>query len=341
MKSLTALIIAAMAAASGSAADSVKIVGSSTVYPFSTVAAERFAQITRNKAPTVEATGSGGGLQLFCAGVGDNTPDITNSSRRMQKSEQKKCTENGVRDIIEVKIGYDGIVIAQALAGEQISLTRRELFQALARELPDGNGGLIKNPNNTWRDINPAFPPTPIVVYGPPPTSGTRDAFLELVMENGCASYAELKALESSDKKKFKAVCHAVREDGGYVDSGENDNLIIQKLNASTDAFGIFGFSFLDESRDKVRGVKVEKTLPTFDAIADGSYPVSRPLFFYVKKAHYGKTAHLEDFVRFFIRPEVMGEDGFLSERGLIPLPAAEYARIIAAVSAGKNMERL
>ena len=316
----------------------IDIVGSSTVYPFSTVAAERFSQITGNKAPKVEATGSGGGMKLFCSRVGDATPDITNASRRMKASEQKICDKNGVTDVIEVKIGYDGIVLAQSLQGMAMQLTRRDVFLALAREVPDGDGRLVKNPHKTWQDINSSLPSVDIRVYGPPPTSGTRDAFAELVLEEGCNSFAHLKSLA---KDKHKAVCHAIREDGVYVESGENDNLIIQKLTASSTAVGVFGFSFLEENRDKVRGIDVEGVSPEFEAIADGSYPVSRPLYFYVKKAHYGKTAALEDFVNFFVEEDVMGADGFLVDRGLIPLPDAEYAKTAGAVANRENMERL
>ena len=320
------------------AADNIKIVGSSTVYPFSTVVAERFTQITGNKAPIVESTGSGGGMNLFCNGTGAATPDITNASRRMKKSEQDKCRANGVADIIEVKIGYDGIVIAQSLSGREFELTRREVFLALGRNIPDANGDLVANPNTTWKDVNPSFPASPIRMYGPPPTSGTRDAFAELVLEAGCKTFPKLKALKKSDKKKYKAVCHSVREDGAYIESGENDNLIIQKLVAAPDAFGVFGYSFLEENRDKVRGAKVEGVAPTFEAIADATYPVSRPLFFYVKKAHYGKTASLEEFIKFFVNAEVMGEDGFLADRGLISLPDYEYAETVEAVHNAKNM---
>lgn len=336
MKKLTHFItIAALAAAPATAID---IVGSSTVYPFSTVAAERFSQITGNSAPKVESTGSGGGMKLFCDGVGDNTPDITNSSRRMKASEQKKCDANGVTDVIEVKIGYDGIVMAQSLAGTEMGLTRRDVFLALARQVPDANGNLVNNTNKTWQDVNAALPAIDIRVYGPPPTSGTRDAFAELVLEEGCDSFAALKKLE---KKTHKAVCHSIREDGVYVESGENDNLIIQKLTASPTALGVFGFSFLEENRDKVRGLKVEGVTPEFEAIADGSYPVSRPLYFYAKKAHYGKTKALAEFVEFFVEEDVMGEDGFLVDRGLIPLPADDYAATKAAVNNRQNMPRL
>lgn len=339
---LAAALAVAPAPALAAGNGGIEIVGSSTVYPFSTVAAERFSQISGAAAPKIESTGSGGGMQLFCKGVGAGTPDITNASRRMKKSEQQLCSKNGVAEVIEVKIGYDGIVMAQSLAGQQMALTRKDVFLALARQIDDGSGGLADNPHQTWQDVNPALPATAIRVYGPPPTSGTRDAFAELVLEEGCrASSGMLSGWKKSDKKKFKAACHAVREDGAYVESGENDNLIIQKLVAAPDALGVFGYSFLEENSDKVRGLPVEGVAPAFEAIADGRYPVSRPLFFYVKKAHIGETPALGDFVDFFVQEEVMGEEGFLAERGLIPLPPEEYSAITNAVRGRNNMAAL
>ena len=209
---------------------------------------------------------------------------------------------------MEIKIGYDGIVVARSAEAESFALTRRQLFLALARQTPDANGAPENNPRESWRDIAPSFPDAPIRVYGPPPTSGTRDAFAELVLEKGCASYPQLKALKKSDKALYKSVCRGVREDGAYIESGENDNLIIQKLSANPEALGIFGFSFLDENRDKVRGLPVEGVAPEFDAVADGSYPVSRPLFFYANLARYGQTPGLQEFVEFFVSEYVMAK---------------------------------
>ena len=323
------------------AAGAVEIVGSSTVYPFSTVAAERFAQIVGGKAPKVESTGSGGGIKLFCAGDGEKTPSIANASRRMKKSEQAACAANGVDEIIEVKIGYDGIVIAQALAGESFVLSRKDVFLGLAKQIPGADGRWIDNPHQSWRDVNPTLPAVAIRVYGPPPTSGTRDAFAELVLEKGCSTFPVVKALKKEDKKRYKAACHGIREDGVYVESGENDNLIIRKLANDDGALGVFGFSFLEENRDRVRGLKVEEVTPSFEAIADGSYPVSRPLFFYVKKAHLGKAEGLADFIEFFVSEDVMGEEGFLVDRGLIPLPPEEYESMVSAVLEKRNMPRL
>lgn len=333
------VLIFAMALAVSAHAASINIVGSSTVYPFSTVAAELFAQETGGRTPKVEATGSGGGLKLFCAGGG--APDIANASRRMKKSEQELCAKNGVADILEVKIGYDGIVIAQSANAAPMALTRRQLFLALARNTPDAAGNLQKNPRKTWKDVEASLPDSPIRVYGPPPTSGTRDAFAELVLEKGCAADENLRALKKTDKQKYRAVCHGVREDGAYIEAGENDNLIIQKLAANPDALGVFGFSFLEENRDKVRGVKVENVAPEFDAIADGAYPVSRPLFFYAKLPRYAKNKRLRAFVEFFAAPEIMGEDGALADRGLIPLPAPEYEKTARDVKNQTPMPKL
>ncbi|MGI9338570.1 MAG: substrate-binding domain-containing protein [Gammaproteobacteria bacterium] len=316
----------------------INIVGSSTVYPFSTVAAERFAQITGNKAPKVEATGSGGGLKIFCGGKGEATPDITNASRRIKPSEQKLCAQNGAGDILEVKIGYDGIVIGQSATADAFALTPKVLFLALARQIPDGNGGVIDNPHRQWRDVDSSLPQLPIRVYGPPPSSGTRDAFVELVMDEGCHLFDELKALP---KDRRKAACRALREDGAYIEAGENDNLIIQKLTASPDALGIFGFSFLDANRGKIRGLSINGIAPDFDSVSDGAYPVSRPLYFYAKLSHYKDKPELESFVRFFVSEDVMGEDGFLAERGLIPLPPDEYDLVVGAVEKQKPMAQL
>ena len=322
------------------AAESINIVGSSTVYPFSIAAAELFSYESDFVAPVIESTGSGGGLKLLCAGGGLSTPSITNASRRMKKSEQQKCANNNAGDILEVKIGYDGIVIAHAAGAKSVSLTRRQIFMALARQLPNG-GELVDNPHQKWSDIDPALPNADIRMYGPPPTSGTRDAFVELVMEKGCAEFSELTALKKSNPKVYKAVCHAVREDGAFIEAGENDNLIIQKIASNPAAFGIFGYSFLEESRDKVRGTLIDGVAPTFETIADGSYPVSRPLFFYAKMAHYGKVLGLQEFVSFFASEDVMGEDGVLSERGLIPLSAVEYRAVQSAVSNNTPMAQL
>lgn len=313
--------------------DYIFIVGSSTVYPFATVVAERFGRGTEFKTPKVESTGSGGGLKLFCDGVGVDHPDITNSSRAIKQSEVDTCASNGVTGIIEVKIGYDGIVIANAIVSSDVNLSRADIFMALAKQVPgDAEGELIDNPNETWADVNPTLPDVRIEVLGPPPTSGTRDAFVELAMEGGCQSVAWIKDLKKSDGDRYKGICHTIREDGAFVEAGENDNLIVQKLEANPNAFGIFGFSFLDQNTEKVKGAQVDGVAPTFDAIADGDYPVSRPLYFYVKKAHVDVIPGLRGFLREFTSERAWGDEGYLSDRGLIPMPEEERGEIAADV---------
>jgi phosphate transport system substrate-binding protein len=290
------------------------------------VVAEQFGKTTRFKTPKIESTGSGGGLKLFCAGVGVEHPDITNASRRIKKSEFEMCQKNGVKDIVEVKIGYDGIVVANSKKAPVLKLTRQQLFLALAKDVPDPNGAakLVPNPYKTWKDVDGALPNTKIEVLGPPPTSGTRDAFSELVMEAGAKKFDWLAKMRKADKKKFKAVAHTIREDGGYVEAGENDNLIVQKLEANPDALGVFGFSFLDQNMDKIQGSHINGVAPTFDNIASGDYPVSRPLFFYVKKAHAGVIPGINAYLDEFTSEKCWGEEGYLSEKGLIPMPKAE-----------------
>ncbi len=309
----------------------VYVVGSSTVYPFATVVAERFGRGSEFKTPKIESTGSGGGLKLFCDGVGVDYPDIANSSRAIKESEIVTCAKNGVTEIVEVKIGYDGIVIANALNSTALDLSRRDLFLALAKMVPgEKDGDLVENPYITWADVNPELPAIKIEVLGPPPTSGTRDAFVELAMEGGCSSVAWIKELKKTDENEYKSICHTVREDGAFVEAGENDNLIVQKLQANPHAFGIFGFSFLDQNRETVKGAPVDGVAPTFDAISDGSYPVSRPLFFYVKKAHVDVIPGLRGFLREFTSERAWGEEGYLSDRGLIPMPDDERRQVAA-----------
>jgi phosphate transport system substrate-binding protein len=304
------------------------------VYPFATVVAEQFGKSTSFKTPKIESTGSGGGLKLFCAGVGVEHPDITNASRRIKQSEFERCGQNGVTEIIEVKIGYDGIVLANSKKAAPLKLTRKDIFLALAKDVPDPNGGekLIPNPYKTWKDVNPSLPAKAIKVLGPPPTSGTRDAFVELAMEGGAKKFAWIKAMKKSDKKKYKATAHTIREDGAYVEAGENDNLIVQKLDANPDAVGIFGFSFLDQNMDKIQGSYVDGVQPTFDAIADGKYPVSRPLYFYVKKAHVDVIPGIKAYLSEFTSEKAWGEDGYLGEKGMIPMPDAERQQYRSAI---------
>lgn len=322
-----------------SSRDYISIVGSSTVYPFATVVAEKFGKSTPYKTPKIESTGSGGGHKLFGAGVGVQHPDITNSSRRIKKSEFEKASKNGI-EIVEVKIGYDGIVVANSKKGASLKLTRKDLYLALAAKVPnpDGSETLVANPYKTWKDVNASLPDTKIEVLGPPPTSGTRDAFVELAMEGGAKKFGFIKAMKKVDKRKYKSVCHTVREDGAYIEAGENDNLIVQKLEANSKALGIFGFSFLDQNTDKIQGSFIDGVQPTFEAIADGSYPVSRPLFFYVKKAHVDKIPGMKGYLKEFTSEKAWGDEGYLTDKGLIPMPAAERKEFQAAVANLKPM---
>ena len=308
------------------ARDQISVVGSSTVYPFSTVVAENFGRDTGMKTPKIESTGSGGGMKLLCAGLGVNHPDITNSSRRIKKTELEKCTKAGI-EVVEIKVGYDGIVIANSKKGEKFNLSKRDIFLALAKDVPEGNaegGKLIPNPNKTWKEVNSNLPDIKIEVLGPPPTSGTRDAFNELAIEGGCKTFPNLKAIKKEDKKKYKAICRAVREDGAYIEAGENDNLIVQKLAENKNALGVFGFSFLAENEDKIQGSNIDGNEPTFENIASKAYPVSRPLYFYIKTAHVDVIPGIREFVEAYTSDDAFGPDGYLSERGLIPMPDEE-----------------
>ena len=344
MKKLTSVAVAAAAALtisiSASARDNIRIVGSSTVYPFATTVAEKFGKTTKFKTPTIESTGSGGGAKLFCNGVGVGHPDITNASRRLKKTEFEKCTQNGIV-LSEVLIGFDGIVIANAKQSQQMSLTRKDIFLALAKQVPnpDGSESLITNPYKTWQDLNPKLPNVAIEVLGPPPTSGTRDAFAELGLEGGCKKFAWIKAMKKKDKKAYKGICHTIREDGVYVESGENDNLIVQKLQKNLNSFGIFGFSFLEENASKVQPSLIEGILPTFDSIADKSYEISRPLYFYVKKNHVGVIPGIEEYIAEFTKESTWGEDGYLVERGMIPLSDDLSAKYAANAKSLKAMQ--
>lgn len=337
-----ALILGATVLAAGSAPafarDQISIVGSSTVFPFATTVAERFGKSTSFKTPVVESTGSGGGLKLFCSGVGDKHPDITNASRRIKASEVKKCASNGVKEIIEVKIGYDGIVLANSVASSQMEISLKDLFLALAKNVPNGDGKTQANPYKTWKDVNAELPAVKIEVMGPPPTSGTRDAFVELAMEGGCKRFDWVKALKKSDKNAYKTLCHTIREDGAFIESGENDNLIVQKLAANPSAFGIFGFSFLDQNSDTLQGSKVNGVAPEFEEISNGNYPISRSLYFYVKKAHIGKTDGIQEYLNEFSSDAAWGEEGYLTDKGLIPMSVEERKEWAGKV---KNLENL
>jgi len=330
-----ASLLAIAAAATGAEArDQIRVVGSSTVYPFTTAVAEQFGKASGMKTPVVESTGTGGGMKLFCAGVGVDHPDATNASRRMKMGEFESCKKNGVADIVEILIGYDGLTLAHSKAAPEVKLTRAQLFQALAKEVPGPDGKLIPNPYKMWSDIDPSLPATKIEVLGPPPTSGTRDSMHELFMEPGAEQIEALAALKKSDKKAFETAWKSVREDGAYVEAGENDNVIVQKLQGNPNAFGVFGFSFLEENAGSLNGVPLDGTAPSFETIADGSYKPSREMFVYIKKAHVGVIPGLAEFAVEYISDRATGEEGYLGDKGLVPLPAEAHAEMAKAVTA-------
>lgn len=310
-------------AGAAQARDQIRIVGSSTVYPFTTVVAENFGRGTGFKTPIIESTGTGGGFKLFCGGVGTDHPDFTNASRPIKKSEFDTCQKNGVAEIIELRVGYDGLVMSNSKQAAPMSLTRAQIFLALAKEVPV-DGKWVANPNKKWSDVDASLPAIDIEVLGPPPTSGTRDSFVELALEVGCETFPEVKAL---DKAAHKEKCQTIREDGAFVEAGENDNLIVQKLDANPKAFGIFGFSFLDQNGDKLQGVTVEGVTPTFDTIASGEYSVSRPLQIYAKKAHVGVIPGMQEFLAEYASDKAMGANGYLTDKGLVPLPADQAVK--------------
>jgi phosphate transport system substrate-binding protein len=305
------------------ARDQIRIVGSSTVYPFTTTVAEQFGK-SGGKTPVVESTGTGGGMKLFCAGVGEGHPDATNASRAMKKSEFEDCQKNGVKDIVEIKIGFDGLTLAQSKQGPEMKITLGQLFLALAKEVPGPDGKMVANPNKNWSDIDKSLPNTKIEVLGPPPTSGTRDSLHELFMEKGAEQVAAVAALKKSDAKAFDKAWKTLREDGAYVEAGENDNVIVQKLEANRNAFGIFGYSFLEENGAKLKGVSLDGAAPTYDNIAGGKYKGSRPLFVYIKKQHVGVVPGVDKFAAEYVSTKALGEDGYLAKKGLVTLPKKE-----------------
>ena len=415
-----ALAASSLFAGAASARDQIRIVGSSTVYPFTTIVAEAFGKNAGGKTPVVESTGTGGGFKLFCAGVGVEHPDATNASRAIKKGEFEDCQKNGVKDVVELKVGIDGLVMANAKGGPALTLTQEMIFKALAKEIPDKDGKLVANPNKTWKDVDASLPDEKIEVLGPPPTSGTRDSFMELVMEKGAEKFPALKAMKDADKKDntktfekvwksmredgawidagendnlivqkleanpnktwkdvdaslpdekievlgppptsgtrdsfmelvmekgaekfpalkamkdadkkdntktFEKVWKSMREDGAWIDAGENDNLIVQKLEANPKAVGVFGYSFLEENTAKIKGVNMAGIEPTYETISSGKYPVSRPLFVYVKKAHVGVIPGLKEFVAEYTADKAIGEDGYLAKKGLVPLPEGD-----------------
>lgn len=312
------------AAGQGATRAGVWAAGSSTVFPFATRVAENFSRVSGGAAPRVESVGTGGGIQAFCEGIGPRTPDIANASRPMKASEFDRCVANGVTDIVEIKIGYDGIVVATARTGASLDLRLQDLYLALARETPSGDA-FAANPATHWNQINPALPNQRILVYGPPPTSGTRDAFLELGMAPGGTRIPAVAALQD-DKTRFETITHTLREDGAWVDSGENDNAIVQTLSRTPNSVGVFGFSFLEQNMDTVKAETIDGVAPSVEAIADGSYPLARSLYIYVKKAHIGVTPGLQQFVTEFMSEGSAARGGYLQDRGLVPLPADELA---------------
>jgi phosphate transport system substrate-binding protein len=309
-KMALALVLLLASTGLAQARDQIKIVGSSTVFPFSSFVAEEFGATGKFKTPVVESTGSGGGHKIFGAGVGENTPDITNSSRRMKKSEFETAQKNGVTDISEALIGFDGITIAQNKDASDLSLTLEQLALAVLAEVPQ-DGKLVPNPYTSWDQIDPNLPKRKIVIYGPPTTSGTRDAFEEMVTEKIAQ---KLGVYEKGYKK--------IRQDNAYIPAGENDNLIVQKLTKDKDAVGIFGFSFLEENRDSIKAAKIDGVEPSAETIAKATYPISRSLYFYVKNAHYELVPGLKEYVELFMSEKMIGDNGALKRIGLVPLPA-------------------
>jgi phosphate transport system substrate-binding protein len=325
----TAIAAAVMGfATAAQARDQIRIVGSSTVYPFASYVAEEFGATTDYPTPVIESTGSGGGLRLFCNGVGDDTPDITNASRRIKVSEFERCAENGVTDITEAMVGYDGIAFAQSSANDAMPVTREQLFMALAAQVPV-DGELVDNPYTKWSEIDASLPDREIAVYGPPTTSGTRDAFEELVME---------AASEDMDAYGGEAYTD-IRADGPYIDAGENDNLIVKRLSENTDAFGIFGYSFLEENGDTLIGSSIDGVAPTPEAIGSGEYPVSRSLFFYVKNQHADNVPAMNDYANLFMSEKMIGDIGYLKGIGLIPAPEDMRAERREQVANHKKLE--
>ncbi len=341
-KFLTSVAAAAIAvtglagvAAAQSTRDQIRIVGSSTVFPYTQAVAEQYSGMTGNPSPVVESTGTGGGMQIFCGGLGRDHPDVTGASRAMKRSEFELCQQNGVDNVTEILLGYDGLSIAHAQSGPDLTLTKAQIFQALAAEV-EVDGEVVANPYKNWSDIDPSLPEAAIAVVGPPPTSGTRDAFVELVMLEGCGEFAAIAALEEARREE---VCSRMRQDGPFVEAGENDNLIVQRLNSDPNALGIFGFSFLYENQDTLKAVAIDGVAPSAETIADGSYAVSRPLFIYAKNAHRGVIPGLEEFLAEYVSEEALGEGGYLSERGLIPLGEAEREATRTAVSSSAPMQ--
>lgn len=341
---ILAMLIGVAMVSGAQARDQIEIVGSSTVFPFATSVAEQFGRTSKFKTPVVESTGSGGGLKLFCAGIGLEHPDITNASRRIKGKEFKNCQAKGI-DITEIVVGFDGIVLANAKSAPRLKLTRQQIYLATAKMVPNPDKPCqsnwcepVKNPYMKWSDIDASLPDVKIEILGPPPTSGTRDAFQELAMSKGANKFPHMKKLKKADKSMWKKLTRTVREDGAWIDAGENDNLMVQKLSANPKAVGVFGFSFLDQNSDRLKGAIVEGVEPSFENIADGKYGISRSLYFYIKQAHVGTVPGISEFVAEFTSEKAFGEDGYLVDKGLIPLPASERQKYR---NDGKNLTKL
>ncbi|MDF2095695.1 substrate-binding domain-containing protein [Aquibaculum arenosum] len=335
---LATAAVAAMGLMAGDALaqarDQIRVVGSSTVFPFSSLAAEQFGRIGEFPAPVVESTGTGGGMRLFCGGVGVDYPDITGASRAMKASEWENCQANGVDDVTEIQLGFDGITLAVSLDGQPMDVTRAQLFQALAAEV-EVDGEIVANPHERWSDIDADLPDVEITVLGPPPTSGTRDAWIELVMEEGCDTFPAIADLAESDEDRHAEVCQRMREDGHFVEAGENDNLIVQRLVSEPDNYGIFGYSFLAENADSIQPAAIDGVEPSEETIADFSYPVSRPIFVYAKNAHRSAIPGLEEFIAELTDDRAFGPDGYMTDIGLIAMPEERRAEVREAAESG------
>jgi phosphate transport system substrate-binding protein len=328
----TMIAATALLATPAAARDQIRVVGSSTVFPFTSAVAETFGRQGKFKTPVVESTGTGGGMRLFCNGVGVEHPDVTNASRRITKTEFENCAKNGVTNIIEVKMGFDGIVVADSVRSTSFDLSRKDIWLALAKQVPV-DGKLVPNPYKTWNQVNAKLPNRKIEVLGPPPTSGTRDSFVELVLDVGCRDFPEIKALP--DARARSQACGAIREDGAFIEAGENDNLIVQKLATTPDAMGVFGYSFYDQNRDKVKSHTIEGATAEIDNISSGRFPIARDMYFYVKSQHIGVIPGLKEFIAEYVSEKAFGKDGYLTDKGLIPLQDAERKKVRDAALAG------
>ncbi|MEX2517790.1 MAG: substrate-binding domain-containing protein [Paracoccaceae bacterium] len=332
-----AIAVAAIGVAgAASARDQIRVVGSSTVFPYSQAVAEELGARMGGAAPIVESTGTGGGMKIFCGGVGEGHPDMTGASRTMKKSEYELCASNGVADITEILVGYDGLTVAISREADDLAVTEAQLYLALAAQVPV-NGEWVDNPYMKWSEIDPSLPDHEILAYGPPPTSGTRDAWVELAMHDGCKALPYVKD-GGFDGDWVDENCSRMRQDGPFVEAGENDNLIVQRLEADKNAVGIFGYSFLYENADRLKGAAINGVLPNEDTIADFSYGVARPIFVYTKNAHRGVIPNFNEFIEEYTSAASMGGGGYLQERGLTPLPAAKLKEVQDAAAEGVNM---